>query len=50
MRQGRVPSPRVLELAACRSPERDEIREWAGDYDPARFDLTAANAAVAAIG
>ena len=36
-------------LAGPSSPERDEIREWAGDYDPARFDLTAANAAVAAI-
>ena len=36
-------------LAGPSSPERDEIREWAGDYDPAGFDLTAANAAVAAI-
>ena len=36
-------------LAGPPSPERDEIREWAGDYDPARFDLTTANAAVAAI-
>jgi hypothetical protein len=36
-------------LAGPPSPERDEIREWAGDYDPARFDLTAANAAVAAM-
>ena len=36
-------------LAGPPSPERDEIREWAGDYDPARFDLTAASAAVAAI-
>jgi len=32
------------------SAERDEMREWAGeDYDPARFDLPAANAAVAAV-
>ena len=36
-------------LAGPPSPERDEIREWSGDYDPARFDLTAANAAVSAI-
>jgi hypothetical protein len=37
-------------LAGPPSPERDEMREWAGDaYDPARFDLAAANAAVAAI-
>jgi Plasmid pRiA4b ORF-3-like protein len=36
-------------LAGPPSPERDEIREWAGEYDPARFDPTAANAAVAAI-
>lgn len=32
------------------SAERDEMLEWAGgDYDPARFNLTAANAAVAGI-
>jgi hypothetical protein len=37
-------------LAGPRSAERDEMREWAGDdYDPARFDLTAADAAVAAV-
>jgi hypothetical protein len=37
-------------LAGPPSPERDELREWAGDtYDPARFDLAAANAAVAAV-
>jgi hypothetical protein len=36
-------------LAGPPSPERDEMRAWAGDYDPARFDLTAADAAVAAI-
>ena len=34
-------------LAGPPSAERDEMREWAGgDYDPARFDLAAANAAV----
>ena len=32
------------------SAERDEMLEWAGDdYDPARFDLAAADAAVAAV-
>lgn len=32
------------------SPEREEMLEWAGgDYDPGRFDLVAANVAVAAI-
>lgn len=36
-------------LAGPPGPERDEMRTWAGDYDPARFDLTAANAVVAAI-
>jgi Plasmid pRiA4b ORF-3-like protein len=37
-------------LAGPPSAERDEMREWAGgDYDPARFDLVAANAAVAAV-
>jgi pRiA4b ORF-3-like protein len=37
-------------LAGPPSPERDEMREWAGDeYDPIRFDLAAANAAVAAV-
>jgi hypothetical protein len=36
-------------LAGPPSAEREEISEWAGDYDPARFDVTAANAAVAAI-
>lgn len=37
-------------LAGPPSPERDEMREWAGDeYDPTRFDLAAANAAVAAV-
>jgi hypothetical protein len=36
-------------LAGPPSPEREEIREWSGDYDPARFDLATANAAVAAI-
>jgi hypothetical protein len=37
-------------LAGPPSTERDEMREWAGDdYDPARFDLAAANAAVAAV-
>jgi Plasmid pRiA4b ORF-3-like protein len=35
-------------LAGPPSAERDEMREWAGDdYDPARFDLAAANAAAA---
>jgi hypothetical protein len=34
-------------LAGPPSPERDEMREWAGeDYDPARFDLAETNAAV----
>lgn len=37
-------------LAGPPGTERDEMREWAGDdYDPARFDLAAANAAVAAV-
>jgi hypothetical protein len=37
-------------LAGPPGAERDEMREWAGDdYDPARFDLAAANGAVAAI-
>jgi Plasmid pRiA4b ORF-3-like protein len=36
-------------LSGPPGPERDEIREWAGDYDPARFNLTAATAAVASI-
>ena len=36
-------------LAGPPSADRDEMREWAGgDYDPARFDLAAANAAVTA--
>lgn len=35
-------------LAGPPSEERDEVMEWAYDYDPARFDLAAANAAVAA--
>ncbi len=37
-------------LAGPPSAERDEIQEWTGDgYDPTRFDLAAANAAVAAV-
>ncbi len=37
-------------LAGPASPERDEMREWAGaDYDPARFDQAAASAAASAI-
>ncbi len=37
-------------LAGPPSLERDEMRDWAGaSYDPARFDLAAASAAVAAI-
>jgi hypothetical protein len=37
-------------LAGPPSQERDELRSWAGeDYDPERFDLAKANAAVAAI-
>lgn len=37
-------------LAGPPSAERDEMREWAGaGYDPDRFDLAAANAAVAAV-
>jgi Plasmid pRiA4b ORF-3-like protein len=36
-------------LAGPASEENYEVREWAGDYDPARFDLAAANAAVAAV-
>jgi len=37
-------------LAGPPSAERDEMLEWAGgDYDPARFDLAAANAAVATL-
>jgi hypothetical protein len=34
-------------LAGPPSPQRDEMRAWAGDdYDPARFDLATANVAV----
>lgn len=37
-------------LAGPPGADRDEMREWAGsDYDPARFDLAAANTAVAAV-
>lgn len=37
-------------LAGPPSAERAEMLEWAGgDYDPARFDLATANAAVAAV-
>lgn len=37
-------------LAGPPGPERDEMRTWAGeDYDPAHFDLTAANAAAASV-
>jgi len=37
-------------LAGPPSAEREEMLEWAGgDYDPARFDLAAANASVAVI-
>jgi hypothetical protein len=37
-------------MAGPPSEERDEMLEWMEeDYDPARFDLAAANAAVAAI-
>jgi hypothetical protein len=37
-------------LAGPPSAERDEMLEWADDdYDPARFDLAAADAAVAAV-
>lgn len=37
-------------LAGPPSPERDDMRAWAGeDYDPARFDLAAASAAAASI-
>jgi hypothetical protein len=37
-------------LAGPPSAEREEMLEWAGgDYDPGRFDLAAANAAVTAV-
>ena len=37
-------------LAGPPSTERDELLEWAGgDYDPGRFDLSAANTAVSAV-
>ncbi|MGH3259112.1 MAG: plasmid pRiA4b ORF-3 family protein [Streptosporangiaceae bacterium] len=37
-------------LAGPPSAERDEMRQWAGgDYDPAHFDLAAANAAAAEV-
>jgi hypothetical protein len=36
-------------LAGPPSEERAELEEWAGDYDPAHFDLAAANAAVATV-
>lgn len=36
-------------LAGPPSPEREEMRAWAGeDYDPVHFDLAAASAAAAA--
>jgi len=37
-------------LAGPPTPEREEMRAWAGeDYDPAHFDLAASNAAVASV-
>jgi len=37
-------------LAGPPSPEREEMRAWAGeDYDPAHFDLAAASAAAASV-
>ena len=37
-------------LAGPPSPEREEMRAWVGeDYDPAHFDLAAANAATASV-
>jgi Plasmid pRiA4b ORF-3-like protein len=37
-------------LAGPPSPEREEMRAWAGeDYDPAHFDLAAANAAAGSV-
>jgi hypothetical protein len=37
-------------LAGAPSPEREEMRVWAGeDYDPAHFDLAAANTAAGSI-
>jgi Plasmid pRiA4b ORF-3-like protein len=36
-------------LAGPPSAERDEMQEWAGDYDPTHFDLATANAAAAAV-
>ena len=37
-------------LAGPDGAERDEMQEWiGGDFDPASFDLAAANAAVAAV-
>ena len=36
-------------LAGPPRTERDEMQEWAGDYDPTHFDLATANAAAAAV-
>ena len=37
-------------LAGPASPDREEMRAWAGEhYDPAHFDLAAANAAAASV-
>ena len=37
-------------LAGPDSEERDEMQEWIGeDFDPAHFDLAAANAAIAVV-
>jgi hypothetical protein len=45
---GGTPGFAELKAGLARPPsrQRDEIREWAGDYDPARFNLAAVNAAV----
>jgi hypothetical protein len=41
---------RLLEiLFDPRHPEFDETRRWAGDFEPDRFDVRAANAAMAAV-
>ena len=54
-RDGRVRAIRMASATSSSarrvrfSRERAEIREWAGDYDPARFDLATAKVTVAAI-
>jgi hypothetical protein len=46
----RARSPRLLEiLFDPRHPEFEEMRTWAGAFEPERFDLGRVNAALAAV-